>query len=47
MLNKICYFLIFLTVNAIAQKPGNLELNAGYGEAEKAQSIDKIKSLQC
>ncbi len=47
MLNKICYFLIFLTVNTIAQKRGTLEMNAGYGEAKKAQSIDKIKSLQC
>ena len=31
MLNKICYFLIFLTVNTIAQKRGTLEMNAGYG----------------
>lgn len=29
MLNKICYFLIFLTVNTIAQKTGNLEMNTG------------------
>jgi len=34
MLNKICYFLIFLTVNTIAQKAGNMEINAEYGEAK-------------
>jgi hypothetical protein len=31
MLNKICYLLIFLTVNTLAQKTGNMELNAGFG----------------
>ena len=31
MLSRVCYLLIFLTVETMAQKTGNFELNAGYG----------------
>ncbi len=31
MLNRLWYLFIFLAVETTAQKPGNFELNAGYG----------------